>query len=258
MPHTYGTISPDLEYREMIVSWFVNDAAETLIIKPTLGSGGRGIVLAKKLNDEFYILSKSGLTPLKDYDLKEEAVVQEVVKQDKRMAAFSSSSVNTVRVVTMLTKMNSVIILAAIMRCGVGESYVDNVCAGGLGVGVNCETGEIMKYAYDYKGHKHTVHPSSKVVFEGFVIPEWRRIIDMSKKIQQAFPYYRILGMDIALREDGEPVLIEINDSPDLLFMENACGPLLKDERILRAFGEYDLLVNKHQKRLYNCLNKGN
>jgi hypothetical protein len=51
-------------------------------------------------------------------------------------------------------------------------------------------------------------------------------------------------------------MLIEINAVPDLLVMENACGPLLLDKENLRAFGEYDLLINKHQKKLYEDLNK--
>jgi hypothetical protein len=36
--------------------------------------------------------------------------------------------------------------------------------------------------------------------------------------------------------------------------LEQKAGPLLRSESALRAFGEYDLLVNKHQRKLYDSL----
>jgi glutathione synthase/RimK-type ligase-like ATP-grasp enzyme len=63
------------------------------------------------------------------------------------------------------------------------------------------------------------------------------------------FYYYRLLGMDIALSIHG-PVLIEINAFPDLVAMEQATGPLLKDERIRTEFRKYDLFINNLQYNL--------
>ena len=63
-----------------------------------------------------------------------------------------------------------------------------------------------------------------------------------------------MLGLDIALRENGEPVIIEVNYSPDLLYMETVYSPLLQNQKTHKAFGEYDILVNKHQKELYSNL----
>jgi len=255
-PHMYSIISPDENYKGKIESCFHDSAADVFIIKPLLGSGGRGIVLAKKTNKKIIIQSKAHFIPLQDFKLTKKAIVQEVLKQDSRMSRFSSSSVNTLRIVTMYTKKESIIVLGAMMRCGVGASYVDNTSAGGIGVGINYQTGQLYKYAYDKKGHRYAEHPTSKIVFEGCVIPEWNRIIDVAVKIQQSFPFYRILGMDIALKENGEPVIIEINDSADLLGVEQKCGPLLKVEQNLLSFGEYDLFVNRHQRKLFDSLNK--
>lgn len=254
MPQTHGTISPEQNYKEKIISWFQNSAADSFFIKPLLGRAGRGIVVAKRIDNNIIIQSKKGVTPLHDFDLMEGAIVQDVVIQDSRIAAFSSSSVNTIRIVTMYTKKESVIIVGAYMRFGVGESYVDNWSAGGVSVGVDDEKGKLKKYAYDNKGKKYIEHPTSKIVFEGFTIPNWKRIIDITEKIQKACPFFRMLGMDIALQENGEPVLIEVNAHPDLCSQEQRNGPLLQDEKNLKAFGEYDLLINKHQKQLYSNL----
>jgi len=245
-------ISPDLNYKELIKLWFQNNNIDSLIIKPLRGTLGRGIVLAKRINNNIIIQSKTGFTPLQDFDLSETAIVQVVIKQHKRMSAFSSSSVNTIRVMTLYTKKGSVLVLGALMRSGIGESYVDNWDAGGVAVGIENETGQLKKYGYNKEGIRYIEHPTSKVMFEGFIIPQWQCIVDLAVNIQKAFPWYRLLGMDIALRENGEPILIEINSKPDFRILEQTCGPLLQVEKNLIAFGEYDLFVNKHQKALYN------
>jgi hypothetical protein len=257
IPHTYGIIRPDQNYKERIESWFGDNDVSSLIIKPLRGHGGQGIVLAKRINGNIIIQSETGHTPLQDFDLSETAIVQEVIRQDKRMSTFSSSSVNTIRVLTMYTKNESVIILAASMKCGVGESHVSNLSSGGITVGIDTENGRLRKYGYNKKGTRYSVHPTSNVMFEGFVIPQWQKISELAVKIQKGFPWYRILGVDIALGENGEPILIEVNDRAGLLGEEQSNGPLLQIEQNLKAFGEYGLLYNRHQKELYRMLNSG-
>ena len=86
------------------------------------------------------------------------------------------------------------------------------------------------------------------------MVPEWERICTAAAAIQKAFPFYRMLGLDIAIDQNGEPVLIEINGSPDLAGQEQMSGALLRSKPVLRAFGEYCLLVNRHQRKLYVSL----
>ncbi|MFA5295603.1 MAG: sugar-transfer associated ATP-grasp domain-containing protein [Methanoregulaceae archaeon] len=251
LPYIYGLIRPDQDYKERIRSWFQDSATSALFIKPVRGHAGRGIVVVKKINGDIMIQSQSGRIPLEEFELSAPAIVQELIQQDRRMAAFSSSSVNTIRVLTMYTKDDSVIILAASMLCGVGDSIVSNWSRGGIGLGVDPETGRLMKYAYDKKAIRYSEHPTSKIRFEGYQVPQWDRIIELAITIQKAFPCYRMLGTDFAVRENGEPVVIEVNNDPDIFGQEQSCGPLLQIEQNIKAFGEYDLLINRHQKELY-------
>ena len=253
-PQTYGIIDPGEDYRGLIRTWFQTAPAGAMIIKPLYGRGGIGIVIARKAGDLITIQTPKSSVPLDDFVLEDRSVVQELLQQDVRMAAFSSFSVNTLRIITMLTKQGEVILVNGSMRSGVGESFVDNWSAGGVSVGVDCEKGVLKKYAYDRKWRRFAVHPTSGTVFGDYPIPEWERVRAAAIAIQKAFSFYRMVGLDLAIGPGGKPLLIEINGSPDLAALEQKAGPLLKDERVLRAFGEYELLVNKHQRKLCSSL----
>src|SRR4030042_3451487 len=250
-PQTYGVINPNEDYRAQIRRWLQSHDLGPLIIKPLFGERGRGIVLAERSNDTVVIRKAEAIIPLQDYCLKEQAIVQEVVSQDSRMAAFSPHSVTTHRVLTMITPQDQVLIINAYLRTGVGNAYVDNFSAGGVSPGLDLQTGNMKTYAYDKDWHRYVKHPTTGIVFEGYQIPDWSRLLSAAMSIQRSFSFYRLLGQDLAIDQSGEPVVIELNGAPDLISLEQKVGPLLKSEPVLRAFGEYDLLVNKHQRRLY-------
>jgi hypothetical protein len=251
MPLIYGVIEPAGDYRALIETWLQSSAAGAVIIKPLFGETGRGIVLAEKVDRRVRIRSSTGLRDLEDFVLEEKAVVEEVVRQDGRMAEFSSASVNTLRIVTMLTRHGDVLIVSAALRAGIGGAIIDNWSAGGIGVGIDRRTGRLEKFAYDKLARAYPTHPTTGIVFEDRPVPEWDRLAAFAADVQRAFPFYRLLGLDLALDQAGEPVLIEINGSADLTFNEQVAGPLLKSVDVLRAFGDDDLLVNRHQRRLY-------
>lgn len=253
-PAIYGVIDPVGDYRALIETWLRSSAAGAVIIKPQFGETGRNIVLAEITDRRIRIRSGTALRELEDFILPEKAVVQEVVRQDGRMAELSSASVNTVRIVTMLTRPGDVLIVSAALRAGIGGAIIDNWSAGGIGVGIDCRRGRLKKFAFDKRSCAYPAHPTTGVVFEDRPVPEWDRLSAFAADIQRAFPFYRLLGLDLALDQAGEPILIEINGAADLTFNEQVSGPLLKSVDVLRAFGDEDLLVNRHQRRLYTDL----
>jgi hypothetical protein len=251
IPVCYCILDPNDDYKAKIREIFKENTARRIIIKPVRGSAGRGIVIAYVTGDRIMVRSGNEERALENFTLESRAIVQEIIIQQAQIAKISSSSLNTVRVLTLLTRQQDVIILGTSMRFGVAGSYVDNWSAGGVALGVDKETGRLLKFAFDKKGNSHTHHPSSGIKFDGFQVPRWNEIINLAIKTQRLFPYYMLLGMDIAVSDKG-PVLIEINAFPDLVFQEQTSGPLLKDNRILEEFARYDLLVNDHQKKLLN------
>lgn len=254
VPRTRGTVDPAHDYRSAIASWLAQSPAGRLIVKPLWGEMGRDIVMAEPGDDGPVVRTPLGTVPLARFALREKSIVQDVLAQDPRVAAFSPSSVNTFRVVTMMTPRDEVLIVNASFRTGVGGAWVDNWSAGGVSVGVDCPKGTLKAFAYDKKSNRYAAHPTSGIVFEGFPVPEWEGIKATAAAIQSALPFYRLMGLDLALDRDGAPVLIEINGAPDLAGLEQKAGPLLKDPRVLRAFGEYGLLVNRHQRKAFAAL----
>jgi hypothetical protein len=254
IPKTYGVIEPAQDYRSRITAWLSTSSAKGLIVKPLFGEMGRDIVKIETGPDGIVARSRQGIIALGDFILEEKALVQDVLDQDPRLAVFSPASVNTLRVVTMLTSQEEVLIVNASFRSGVGAAFVDNWSAGGVSVGVDCAKGTLKKFAYNKQSRRFTAHPTSGIVFEGYPVPEWGRVRAAAAAIQRAFPFYRLIGLDMALNASGDPVLIEANGAPDLAGLEQKTGPLLKSGPVLKAFGEYGLLFNKAQRRLYASL----
>lgn len=253
-PKTFGVIYPDQDYREIILKIFQESQGERFFLKPLIGGGGKGISIAEREGENILIRTTDKIIQLREFIIKSPIIVQEGICQESRLAKLSSQSVNTIRVVTIYTKNHLAEVVAAFLRCGVGRSYVDNWSSGGIAIGVNIEKGQLMKYGFDKNANLWDKHPTSGIVFNGFQIPSWNKIIEIAKKVQLSFPCFRILGLDIAVDKEGQPIIIEVNDYPDLMVQEQTSGPLLKNESNLLEFGRYELLVNNYQKQLYNSL----
>jgi len=250
VPKCFGIIDPYEDYRFKLRSIFIDWDLQKIIIKPVRGSAGQGIVLAfKNSKQSITIKSRALEIDLDDFELKERSIIQEVLTQDDVISKISSSSINTVRVLTLYTISHEVIILSSSMRFGVGDSYIDNWSAGGVAVGVDHKTGNLKKIAYDKHGNQYMKHPDSEEVFEGCQIPRWNEVIKLATTVQERFTYYKLLGMDIAVSKE-KPIIIEINAFPDFVFQEQTSGPFLKDSRILTEFEKYNLLINKFQRKL--------
>lgn len=254
LPQEFGIISPEeMNYKQFLIGIINKNPKCKLILKPNLGRGGHGITIAYKRNGIFYVEKGGEVVSLDDFTLPEPCVVQSYLFQHNSLNIISVS-VNTVRIVTLLAKNNeNVVIVGAYMRFGIGNSFIDNLCEGGIGAGINVDDGSLMEFAYDLNGKPYSKHPTSGIVFAGFQIPFWQELIVLVKQIQSEFSFYKMLGLDVAITNAG-PVVIEINDSPDNVAMEMMYGPILASKHVLESFNGYDLLINKPSKNLVSSV----
>lgn len=249
LPGYLGTLPAGADAAQIEALFATDGARQQLIIKSRSGSAGRGIVVVRRRGNGLVIDDGSGERPLGHLRLAEDAVVQKYITQHPDIARIAPSTVNTIRMLTLWTPSGDALVISAVMRFGVGRAHVDNWSAGGVAVGVEVTHGRLMDTAFDKLGNDFTVHPDSGFRFSGFQLPWWPQCLDVARRIQTALSFHRLIGIDVAITSEG-PVVVELNARPDLVFQEQAAGPLLRDPRVLQAFHQYGLLYNPEQLRL--------
>lgn len=166
-------------------------------------------------------------------------IVQEVVPQHEKLSLLHPSSLNTIRLITFNHNrlVGENICLSSVIRFGVNNKKVDNNSAGGMNCGIT-ESGRLKAVAFNKLGAKEYKHPNTDVVFSDVVVPSFDKMQELVLNIHDRFPEFGLLSWDIAVREDGEPILIEVNiDDADIDLHQTNNGPI---------FGEYtDLILSE-------------
>ena len=218
------------EARYSVVTECASDIAEVLsilktkgvrscVIKTTESSHGDNVWVIKSIdyqdNDATLTRFDNQVLTLSSVLGEEALIFESVVHQTDQFAAFNASSVNTVRFMTALYPDGSAKIIATFIKIGRAGRCVDNAGGGGnVDVCVDVETGEI-RHAIRFDGW-HQIqdidcHPDSGSPLNGVVIENWEAVKAEVIRFQQAFPYCKVAGWDIAITDEG-PVVIEIND----------------------------------------------
>ncbi len=196
--------------------------------------GGKGV---------FYLSNESGDIVSRFWEIigriDEDVVIQEPLKQHPALSRVNESSVNTIRVLSMLRPDGSIKIYSVVLRMGMAGKKVDNASSGGITCGVNLDghCKEAGYYSYVNGGKRLLNHPTSGMPFKDIFIPNMDKIIAFVEKAAVRIPHFRLVSWDIALRDDGEPVLIEANFyDGEIDFHQLNNGPLFKEdtEAILR------------------------
>lgn len=188
------------------------EAEKEVFIKPCKANKGEGI---RKLHldeiDNFEALYRQ---------LKEENVLIEEIVKPHSSVKFNSTSVNTIRVMSILDKNFKCHILKTILRVGVGNTIVDNYHAGGVIYSVDSELGII-----DHPGQSRfkegiIIQPLTDIVMVGKKLPNWENLLDVVKAAHESIPECRYIGWDVAITENGV-ALIEANHDPDYELYES-------------------------------------
>ena len=196
---------------------------DELFLKAAVQScGGKGVS---------YISKEKGnmVEQFEEFNNKNDLIVQKPIKQHKDMSAINESSVNTIRVISLLRK-DEVKIYSIAVRAGQKGAKCDNASGGGVCIGVT-EDGKLKKYGYEISGKRYEQHPTNDFVFEGHQLPSFEKVKDLVKKAHPLMPYFKLISWDICVCEDGEPILLEANlrkGSLDIHQYNN--GPLFGDD----------------------------
>ena len=177
-----------------------------LFAKPLEGSSGQGVERFTKEHwegkeDEF----------LKELQRKGDCILEERVIQHHKMMELNPSSVNTIRIATLLGDKKQGIVYA-FLRIGNGR-VMDNVDCGGMAARVDLDSGKLLTVGTDKQGNTFEKHPKTGVPIVGFEVPYFEEAKAMCLKAAQKVPQMRFVAWDVAVTEDG-PVFIEGNSFP--------------------------------------------
>lgn len=169
-------------------------------------------------------------------------IVQHGVKQHPTLNLPNASSVNTIRLSTLVFKGKAYVLPSAVLRVGAAGNVVDNMGAGGYQCPIQ-KDGTLYKEAFTRKDGIDRFDEISRdgFRFEGFEVPSYDKVCEIALDLASHLPHLRYVAWDFAVDEDGEPVLIEFNVHMPGQNQEN-CGPTfgdMTDEILDEVFGTH-------------------
>jgi hypothetical protein len=234
---------------------------EKIVLKPRTGHLGENIHIISNNNSD---ISKK-LSALK----RGEYIVEEHIKQHPEMNKINPHSVNSIRIITLLSLDGTVEFLGAMLRTSSSTLPVDNFTMGGIAVGIDMESGRLKKEGFLKLYHRQidnennlkqnfilsmlTSNHKKKLLSEGkiitsspvtnknfynFQIPYWLELKEITINAQKVFHHIKSIGWDIAISSTG-PVIIEGNTSWGTTGIQAANGGLLTDKnrKLLAQYG---------------------
>ena len=195
---------------------------DKIIVKPVGGSSGKGIHVLKE--DKIDDLSNN------------EYLLESFVKQHHVLSECNPTSVNTIRVYTILDNKNCPHVLSCSLRCGGGGAEVDNYHSGGVGYPIDPEMGYICAAGKNISGEEFLVHPGTGRKMIGLEIPNWKELLEFVFSAAKHLPEARFIAWDVAVLEDGFE-MIEANYMGDPGFMQTPLqkGKLLDIKRYMKG-----------------------
>ena len=201
---------------------------QKIIVKPWEGGGGAGISFLRKGDSKEHIMAI-----LESYNVN--FICEEIVIAHYSYAEPHPLSLNTLRVITFSYKMD-IYLVGVLFRTGVGKTEVDNLGSGGLMMLL--KDGGFIGYAYDKYGNKFYSHPDG-YSFSGKKLYNVDKAVAAAKKLHSTIPQLRYISWDIAIDQEGEPVLIELNGGGNQVPLQMSGGHIFINKEITK-----DLLDN--------------
>lgn len=210
----------DEYYKEITIDDAIRLARENgeVILKLSRFSyGGKGIMFWNSTTDDE--------AKLKEYLLIcGDVVCQEVVKQHPELARLNASSLNTIRIMTLMLH-GKVHMLSSVIRMGKNGARVDNASSGGIICGIR-PNGHLKEVAFDTAANVYMRHPEG-TAFKSVIIPNFNECIDIVICLAKRFgTISRLISWDMAITENSVPSLIEMNFAGELDFHQLCNGPI--------------------------------
>ncbi len=173
------------------------------IAKPRLESCGYGVTI--------YDASAPDFLPEAVFDelMAMGAICEELIVQAEPLARLHPSSVNTVRVATLIRE-GEAVVLFTFLRVGRGGSIVDNGGSGGFVALIDADSGVVVTPGVTERLYSAVCHPDTGEQILGMRVPRWDELMSLARRAALDFPAHPYLSWDFALTEAGW-VVVEVN-----------------------------------------------
>lgn len=199
--------------------------AVRMVFKQLEGWGGKGVLIPEIKHESTVTLSDPGQsnpcsvraysTDVLELGRGGDWIVEEYFEQHPDLRTINPTSVNTVRIWVIDRGKEGYQVLAAYLRIGRGNMFVDNASSGGIVAPVDLATGRLRAARDAHAEHNvYPRHPDHDASIEGVALPYWPGVQALAAKALSVFPGLRFAGLDVAIGPSG-PVILELNVSPD-------------------------------------------
>ena len=221
----------DGDYKDITMDEAIAKASEydEVILKLGRFSGcGEGIIFWNSKTDDVEMIRNLVQHP-------KDVICQAIIKQHSELNRLNSTSVNSLRIMT-LDLHGEIYVLSSVLRMGMNGARVDNASSGGIICGIK-PNGQLKEVAYDKSASKYLCHPQG-TAFESVTIPNYDKCISIVIELaKRCCSISRLISWDLAIDENGTPMLIEFNVCYGELDFHQLCnGPIFGDltEDVLR------------------------
>ena len=227
-----------------LADWVAEKGITQFVVKPLAGTGGSAVLVLEAVDSpgsnpvfrdsggQRYTIDELAKHMSQVLDFKNQGfILEERLIGHPDLARFNPSSVNTCRIVTLVSRDGQAEILYAALRIGGTGKNTDNWHSEGIGASIDKETGIIGEGMIrpEFGGTIHTSHPGTGVTFTGEKIPDWPDIAQLAIKAAKITPFIHSVGWDIAATPNG-PVIIEGNGQWAPFIIQAVHGGILTPE----------------------------
>lgn len=187
---------------------------KNVICKPLSGGGGKGVIIkqvaTRKIAYDLFVQLQSNAY-----------IIEEIINQHEALHRICPTSVNTIRVYSVMTNAGPTIISAA-LRIGNGKNCTDNYSSGGFVAEIDIESGLVISRAVSQDGLSVYIHPSTKCPIIGTMIPLWEEVKRTVIIAHTRVPEIGYIGWDTVVCNDGRITFIEGNTNPGVELQQHA------------------------------------